>query len=58
MTARACDVHDIADAVAELEEVVSDDAETSQLLALANDLLSMCRSTQRVFLDRQSEVVC
>ncbi len=54
MTARACDVQDIAEAVADLEEVVGDSAETSELLTLTNDLLSLCRSTQRVFLDRQT----
>ena len=54
MTARACDVQDIAEAVADLEEVVDDGAETSELLALTNDLLNLCRSTQRVFLDRQT----
>ena len=55
ITARACNVHDIAEAVADLEEVVGDGTEMSDLLALTNDLLSLCRSTQRVFLDRQSE---
>ncbi|NND96377.1 MAG: diguanylate cyclase [Pirellulaceae bacterium] len=54
-TARAGEVHEIADAVAELEQLVGDGAETSQLLAMTNELLNLCRSTQRVFLDRQTE---
>ncbi len=56
MTARTGGVDEIADAVAELEQLVGDGGETSELLSLTNDLLSLCRSTQRVFLDRQEDL--
>jgi diguanylate cyclase (GGDEF)-like protein/PAS domain S-box-containing protein len=55
LTARECQAQEIADAVSELEDLVGETTETSELLALTNDLLHLCRSTQRAFLERQSE---
>ncbi len=55
MTAQAGDVHDIATSVSSLESAVGSDAEMSEILGLTNELLNLCRSTQRVFLDRQED---
>ena len=53
MTAQAGNVHEITDLVETLDKAVEEDEEMSQIVALTNELLSLCRSTQRVFLDRR-----
>jgi hypothetical protein len=55
MTAQAGDVHDIAESVSAIEAAVGNDADITELLKLTNELLNLCRSTQRVFLDQEYE---
>jgi diguanylate cyclase (GGDEF)-like protein/PAS domain S-box-containing protein len=54
VTAQAGSVHDIAETVTALESAVGKDSDAANVLAITNELLSLCRSAQRELIGSDS----
>ena len=56
VTAKAGNVHDIAETVTALESAVGNDDEALKILTITNELLHLCRSAQRELIDNDVPV--